>query len=44
MDLISGAVSLGDIRPGTKIDVVPGRRPAKNQARPLTNLGISRPP
>lgn len=39
-DLISGAVSLGDIKPGTKIDVVLGRRPAKNQARPLDQLAF----
>ncbi|CAN0598902.1 unnamed protein product, partial [Laminaria digitata] len=39
-DLIGGAVSLGDIRPGTKIDVILGRRPAKNQARPLDQLAF----
>ncbi|MEH6790413.1 M23 family metallopeptidase [Parasphingorhabdus sp.] len=39
-DLVGGAVSLGDIRPGTKIDVVLGRRPAKNQARPLDQLAF----
>ncbi len=39
-DLISGAVSLGDIKPGTKIDVILGRRPAKNQARPLDQLAF----
>ncbi|MEJ6594612.1 M23 family metallopeptidase [Parasphingorhabdus sp.] len=39
-DLVSGAVSLGDIRPGTKIDVILGRRPAKNQARPLDQLAF----
>ena len=39
-DLVGGAVSLGDIRPGTKIDVILGRRPAKNQARPLDQLAF----
>jgi murein DD-endopeptidase MepM/ murein hydrolase activator NlpD len=39
-DLISGAVSLADIKPGTKIDVILGRRPAKNQARPLDQLAF----
>ena len=39
-DLVSAAVSLGDIKPGTKIDVVLGRRPAKNQARPLDQLAF----
>lgn len=38
--LVSGAVALGDIKPGTKIDVVLGRRPAKNQARPLDQLAF----
>jgi len=39
-DLVNGAVSLGDIKPGTKIDVILGRRPAKNQARPLDQLAF----
>ena len=39
-DLVSGAVSLGDIKPGTKIDIILGRRPAKNQARPLDQLAF----
>ncbi len=39
-DLVSSAVSLGDIKPGTKIDVILGRRPAKNQARPLDQLAF----
>ncbi len=38
--LVSDAVSFGDIRPGTKIDIVLGRRPAKNQARPLEQLAF----
>ena len=39
-DLVSGAVSLGDIKPGTKLDVILGRRMAKNQARPLDQLAF----
>jgi hypothetical protein len=39
-DLVSGAVSLAEIKPGTKIDVILGRRPAKNQARPLDQLAF----
>ena len=39
-DLVSGAVPLGDLKPGTKIDVILGRRPAKNQARPLDQLAF----
>ncbi len=39
-DLVSGAVPLSDIRPGTKIDVILGRRSAKNQARPLDQLAF----
>ncbi|WP_417620516.1 M23 family metallopeptidase [Parasphingorhabdus sp.] len=39
-DLVGGAVTLGDIKPGTKIDVILGRRPAKNQARPLDQLAF----
>lgn len=39
-DLIGRAVPLGDIKPGTRIDVILGRRPAKNQARPLDQLAF----
>lgn len=39
-DLVSGAVSLDEIKPGTKIDVTLGRRPAKNQPRPLDQLAF----
>ncbi|MEP2101453.1 MAG: M23 family metallopeptidase [Parasphingorhabdus sp.] len=39
-DLVSGAVTLGEIEPGTKIDVTLGRRPAKNQPRPLDQLAF----
>lgn len=39
-DLVGEALPLGDIKPGTKIDVILGRRPAKNQARPLDQLAF----
>jgi len=39
-DMVSQAVPLGDIKSGTKIDVVLGRRPNKNQARPLDQLAF----
>ena len=39
-DMVSSAVSLGDIAPGTKIDVLLGRRTAKDQARPLDQLSF----
>ena len=39
-DMVARTVSLGEIKPGTKIDVVLGRRPAKNQARPLDQLAF----
>ncbi|WP_461458637.1 peptidoglycan DD-metalloendopeptidase family protein [Parasphingorhabdus sp.] len=39
-ELVAGAVSLDEIKPGTKIDVVLGRRPAKNQPRPLDQLAF----
>ncbi|MEO9598982.1 M23 family metallopeptidase [Parasphingorhabdus sp.] len=38
--LVSNAIALGDLKPGTKIDVTLGRRPAKNQARPLDLLAF----
>lgn len=39
-DLVAGTVPLDEIKPGTKIDVVLGRRPAKNQPRPLDQLAF----
>ena len=39
-DLVASAVSLGELKPGTKIDVLLGRRPAKNQARPLDQIAF----
>ena len=39
-DMVSSAVSLGDIAPGTKIDLVLGRRTARNQPRPLDQLSF----
>lgn len=37
-DLVAGAVSLGAIEAGTRMDVVLGRRPNKQAARPLQEL------
>ena len=39
-DMVANAVPLGDIKSGTKIDVLLGRRPSKNQARPLDQLAF----
>ena len=39
-DMIARTVSLAQVKPGTKIDVMLGRRPAKNQARPLDQLAF----
>lgn len=39
-DLVSGAVSTGDIRPGTRMDVTLGRRANRNVARPLDFLAF----
>lgn len=36
--MVSGAVALGSIKPGTRLDVVLGRRANRNDARPLTSL------
>lgn len=36
--LVSGATSLGDIAPGTRMAIVLGRRTAKDQPRPLDSL------
>lgn len=39
-NMIGNAVPLSDIKSGTNIDIVLGRRPAKNQARPLDQLAF----
>ncbi|MBB5684156.1 M23 family metallopeptidase [Sphingobium boeckii] len=39
-ELVSGAVALGDIRPGTRMDVTLGRRANRSQARPLDLLAF----
>jgi len=39
-DMVSNAVTLGDIKPGTKLDLTLGRRPNKSVARPLDHLGF----
>ncbi|MEP3224940.1 MAG: M23 family metallopeptidase [Parasphingorhabdus sp.] len=39
-NLVADAVRLDEIKPGTKIDVTLGRRPAKNQPRPLDQLAF----
>lgn len=39
-DLIADAVSIRDIKPGTKIDVTLGRRQDRNQPRPLDQLAF----
>ncbi|SNS82755.1 Peptidase family M23 [Sphingomonas laterariae] len=36
--MVAGIVSLGDLRPGTRMDVTLGRRARKSDARPLDNL------
>ena len=38
--LVSGAISLGAIKPGTRMDVTLGRRPNKTVARPLDKLSF----
>jgi murein DD-endopeptidase MepM/ murein hydrolase activator NlpD len=38
--LVSGAVALGDIRPGTRLNVTLGRRASKSVARPLEHLAF----
>lgn len=38
--LVSGAVTVGDIKPGTRIDLTLGRRPDKTVARPLEQLSF----
>jgi len=39
-DLIADAVPLGEIKPGTKLDLTLGRRPNKQVARPLDHLAF----
>ena len=38
--LVSNAVSLADIEPGTQVDITLGRRPAPGDPRPLDNLSF----
>lgn len=38
--MVAGAASLGDIKPGTRMDVTLGRRPNRNVARPLDFLAF----
>ena len=38
--LVASEVSLGDIAPGTQVDLTLGRRPAPGAARPLDNLSF----
>lgn len=38
LGLVSGATPLGEIEPGTTLDIVLGRRTSKNSARPLEKL------
>jgi murein DD-endopeptidase MepM/ murein hydrolase activator NlpD len=38
--LIAGTLSARDIKPGTKFEVILGRRPGKNMARPLDQLAF----
>lgn len=39
-DMVGSAVSLGDVKPGTRIDLTLGRRPNKSVARPLDHLSF----
>ncbi|UAK24809.1 M23 family metallopeptidase [Sphingomonas nostoxanthinifaciens] len=39
-DLVAQATTLGDIKPGTKLDLTLGRRPNKQVARPLDHLAF----
>ncbi|MDO6414016.1 M23 family metallopeptidase [Sphingomonas sp. BIUV-7] len=39
-DLVASAVSLGEIKPGTKLDMTLGRRPNRKVARPLDKLAF----
>ena len=38
--MVSGVTSLGDIEPGTPIDIVLGQRASRNQARPLESVAF----
>ncbi len=38
--MVSGVTSLGDIEPGTPIEIVLGQRTSKNQARPLESIAF----
>lgn len=38
--MVSGVTSLGDIEPGTPIDIVLGKRASKNQPRPLESVAF----
>jgi murein DD-endopeptidase MepM/ murein hydrolase activator NlpD len=40
VQMIAGSVALGDVRPGTRLDVTLGRRPDKTVARPLEALSF----
>lgn len=40
MSLVSGAIALGEIVPGTQVDITLGRRPAPGEARPLDSLSF----
>lgn len=39
-DLVAGAIALGDIKPGTRLDLTLGRRDRKTDPRPLERLGF----
>lgn len=39
-DLVGGAVSLGDLKPGTRLDLTLGRRASKTDPRPLEKLAF----
>lgn len=39
-DLVAGAMSLGDLKPGTRLDLTLGRRASKTDSRPLEKLAF----
>ncbi len=39
-DMLSGVMALSEIKPGTRLDIVLGRRAARKEARPLDNLAF----
>ena len=39
-ELVGQQIALGDIEPGTKVDIVLGRRPAPDERRPLDSLSF----